>query len=891
MADTEGIDALRRKRGIAKGAVTRLQTQGDSLMTSVENLPQVKALAGEFDSAYQRFIQVHEEYHKLLTESSDIESSQSYIREAKFIFVQFRDTMEYWIADCHESQAEVETVVEHAPSEYDNAVGLEQTLPVNEDELNAVRAHEQQMLKEYEMKRQKMELEAKLERDRLALEIKLKREQRERQIELEQMRQELAQLEDTPRNPDGISMGGGLTHSTPVSAPRHPQGTQPVTNPDSHLRRSFEPSVAFDMQSILDVTQRQHQTLVESLQIPKTELSNFDGDPLHYWSFIRRFEYTMEKDTISDAAKLNALLHCCTGRARDLLRCCEVREPSEGYRLARKLLKERFGDENKISQAWIQKICNLPPLTGNAGLQDYADDLRCCKETLQAMGFLQEFETGQNLKTVLEKLPYRLRTRWLAKNQEIRRNRQPKFEDVVQFVELAASEVSDPVFGSLADSAPEKKSADKKKADSKKADSKKADSDSKQRTKGSFTTQASEPTPNATAASQGQGQGRTPRDPCWCCQGQHFIFQCPAFKAMKIKDRISLVRSKGLCMNCFNQGHLGRDCPRSFVCGIDGCTYKHSRFLHLRRDNTQTPGNPNTAGSTGNVVATPCTPTSGNTSAPATQKPQDTGQGSSGSCSFAGARIGKVALPIVPVRVRRPENETYVDTYALLDQGSTVTFCTDALANTLGAPRQRETLELTTLSGKERLETTYVRLEASDLADQSKIDLQCVYTRPDLGVGLSSFASDEDLRKWEHFNGIDIPNVDAGEVQLIIGNNVPQALMPLEVRSGQPGEPYATRTLFGWAINGPVGDHDASTATSYFVSSDVALQQQVNQFWELEDIGRDIAPLSATEKRVLSEWDRTAEVVDGHYVLGTVYAQQQGCGRTQTGVARQAPGT
>lgn len=50
----------------------------------------------------------------------------------------------------------------------------------------------------------------------------------------------------------------------------------------------------------------------------------------------------------------------------------------------------------------------------NAGLQDYADDLRCCKETLWAMGFLQEFETGQNLKTVLEKLPYRLRTRWLS---------------------------------------------------------------------------------------------------------------------------------------------------------------------------------------------------------------------------------------------------------------------------------------------------------------------------------------------------------------------------------------------------------------------------------------------------------------------------------------------
>ena len=112
----------------------------------------------------------------------------------------------------------------------------------------------------------------------------------------------------------------------------------------------------------------------------------------------------MEKETITDSAKLNALLQSCTGKARDMLRCCEVLEPAEGYRLARKLLKDRFGDANKIAQAWITKICNLPALTGNQGLQDYADDLRCCKETLSAMGFLREFETGQNLKTVLEKL-------------------------------------------------------------------------------------------------------------------------------------------------------------------------------------------------------------------------------------------------------------------------------------------------------------------------------------------------------------------------------------------------------------------------------------------------------------------------------------------------------
>lgn len=59
-------------------------------------------------------------------------------------------------------------------------------------------------------------------------------------------------------------------------------------------------------------------------------------------------------------------------------------------------------------------------------------------------------------------------------------------------------------------------------------------------------------------------------------------------------------------------------------------------------------------------------------------------------------------------------------------------------------------------------------------------------------------------------------------------------------------------------------DTRTPTATSHFID----LQQQVKQFWELEDVGREDTPLSIMERRVEREWDRTTEVVDGHYVLG-----------------------
>ena len=37
-------------------------------------------------------------------------------------------------------------------------------------------------------------------------------------------------------------------------------------------------------------------------------------------------------------------------------------------------------------------------------------------------------------------------------------------------------------------------------------------------------------------------------------------------------------------MSCYDQGHLVKDCPRSVVCSIDGCNFKHSRYLHLKRE-------------------------------------------------------------------------------------------------------------------------------------------------------------------------------------------------------------------------------------------------------------------------------------------------------------------
>ncbi len=53
--------------------------------------------------------------------------------------------------------------------------------------------------------------------------------------------------------------------------------------------------------------------------------------------------------------------------------------------------------------------------------------------------------------------------------------------------------------------------------------------------------------------------------------------------------------------------------------------------------------------------------------------------------NYARSQGGKLALPIVPARVRCTDTETVIDTYAMLDPGTNATYCTEELCDKLGA--------------------------------------------------------------------------------------------------------------------------------------------------------------------------------------------------------------
>ena len=137
----------------------------------------------------------------------------------------------------------------------------------------------------------------------------------------------------------------------------------------------------------------------------------------------------------------------------------------------------------------------------------------------------------------------------------------------------------------------------------------------------------------------------------------------------------------------------------------------------------------------------------------------------------------------------------------------------------------------------------------------------------------------EDISQWPHLKDVKLPRLQGlSEVGLLTGQDTPYALTPLEVVSGVVGthSPYATRTILGWAVNGPLNRLNGShTAQVNFTQSCTPLEMQLEKLWSLESVP-DVAgdkQLSTEDRRTLEMWEQSIHLSDGHYELPIPFRQ------------------
>lgn len=110
-----------------------------------------------------------------------------------------------------------------------------------------------------------------------------------------------------------------------------------------------------------DLTEMLMQQNQQSL-LPRLSLPRFKGDPIEYTTFIQGFDMQFGKKLKSDSDRLRYLDQHLDGEAKELVKRFFYMQPGIGYVEARKLLRDKYGDPYRISNAFIKKATERPIL-------------------------------------------------------------------------------------------------------------------------------------------------------------------------------------------------------------------------------------------------------------------------------------------------------------------------------------------------------------------------------------------------------------------------------------------------------------------------------------------------------------------------------------------------
>ena len=888
---------LKASRSAAKGVVTRRQNEAREIMSDFGDVKDLELKRAELDEAIKNFNTAHQAYHGQLEDQTEIDDSQELYYDATLLLANdtkriIDDWMQVGFNQPQGASSQTNLQPEDSVSQNGSRTASKSKARSKPCSRSSRSSSVSCARVAAAAKRASLAAEASMLRKQQALQHEeLRLQQRKQQLALEteiaKVKAEECVLAEAEARSSAAGKNKGFRSVIPPVVKtdlREPEVSKvmlsdtqrhsaqieqpPISDLDagSHRRREVDSRNSItseggfrqfmDLQrqqqeqnrNIMHIQQqqnhqvqqllRQQQLHALALTLPQPEVPTFSGDPIEYCNFIRAFENMIEAKTTSYSARLYYLVQYTAGDVQELMRSCLAMDSEKGYREARKLLTKRYGQPYRIASACFERVTNGPAIKSEDGaaLQKFSVLLTSCKNTLTDIGYLSKIENPDSLKKIVSRLPFNLRQKWRDVADAIteRQEREVTVSDVASFVEEKARVLTHPIFGDISSEPKGKGGFDTRKSTSRRVSSFAADTHNPDRTGEGL----SEETPVPRFSRN--------RLSCPLCKSPHWLSQCNDFRTKDVSERYEFVRGKELCYNCLVPGHYAVVCPKTSFCKVDGCHDKHSTFLHPPSARIDDATQPETGAQSAYVSVGKLRRT------------------------FIGAGTSVAGLPVVPVKVRAKGGNALISTYTFLDGGSNTTFCSDQLLGDLGVRGVDTTLSLTTMERENRKKaSSLVQLEVFDLDENNFIELLLVFSTSVLPISSESVPRQEDVDRWPHLKGIRIAEIDA-RVGLLIGHDVPKALEPKEVKESQDGGPFATRTLFGWAINGPLGRNGNATRTTNFIRGDAELDHMFQRFCNMEfsdsllDSKRE---MSLDDKRALEIMESSAVLKEGHYEI------------------------
>ena len=335
-----------------------------------------------------------------------------------------------------------------------------------------------------------------------------------------------------------------------------------------------------------------------------------------------------------------------------------------------------------------------------------------------------------------------------------------------------------------------------------------------------------------TGKSQGDNINCGKQSICLLCHSVHPLYGCGVFKKKSINQRLAFVAHHKLCCICFSKEHATINCPADIVC--KKCSLNHSTYIHVD-----------------DVIVNKDVDVDVNTVTPVDIPTNSSGTTLASNSADDTPSSDYTFMPTVSVVV----NESY-KTHALLDSGSTNSFITSDAVKCFGLSGKTviyrhstvDTLCMTT-------STKVVNFILYSLDGSKSLTMSNVFVVEEIPY---TYSPCRDLSMYPHLSDVPISHVyPPAKVDLLIGQDNSEALVPLQVLKGNPGDPVSVLTKFGWTLNGVVSgsspDCVSLAVVSNFVHTSIDAKVEV-----LSDIADD--HVDSTLKSLSASTDR--EVLD-----------------------------
>lgn len=323
---------------------------------------------------------------------------------------------------------------------------------------------------------------------------------------------------------------------------------------------------------------------------------------------------------------------------------------------------------------------------------------------------------------------------------------------------------------------------------------------------------------------------------CFLCNDNHIIARCPVLSQASTSNRIKMINEKSLCCNCLNR-HKTEDCPYTPNC--KNCDANHHSLLHEVK---------------GATIATTID-----------ECYDENIQYQEQIHHVSEGRNAILATALFPVE----HNGKTIVVRALLDQCATGNLITTRLCQLLNLPLTSTYVPLT---GPCDVRVGSIK-EKTSITIGSNFDKEFSLTFSALVVktvtGLKPVQVTEP-KKWSHLRGLPLADpkyLEFSHIDMLVGSIVFAEILQNGLVKGNPGEPIAQLTSFGWIITGAANKIEAQEVSCNMLLEQDNLKQQLSEFWQLEEV---------SNKKLLSIEEQQAEDIfatsvqicpDGHIMV------------------------